>query len=256
MKVLEDIRSYVDEVNRQTEDKRPFWSPEVMKLLEGLRKESQEKGLWLPQIPKDWGGMGLSLQEHGMVSEALGGCLYGHYLMNCQAPDAGNMEILIEYGTKEQQDTYLRPLLSGSIRSCFAMTEPENPGSNPVIMSSTATEEGDHYVLNGHKWFTSAADGATFAIAMVMTDPDNENPYLRASQIIVPTDTPGYQFVRNIPVMGEEGAGYASHAEIRFENCRVPRENVLGEPGSGFCHCPKSPGTRQDPSLHALDWHL
>ena len=178
--------------------------------------------------------MGLSLHDYGRVSEILGGCFYGHYLFNCQAPDAGNMEILIEHGTREQHDEYLKPLLAGNIRSCFAMTEPENPGSNPVIMSTTAVEDGDDYVINGHKWFTSGADGASFAIVMAITNPDIENPYQRASQIMVPTGTHGYQLVRNIPVMGEEGSGYASHSEVRFENCKVPKKNILGEEGEGF----------------------
>ena len=144
------------------------------------------------------------------------------------------MEILIEFGTAEQKEKYLKPLLSGDIRSCFAMTEPEFAGSNPTMLGTTAKREGNNYVINGHKWFTSSADGASFAIVMALTDLDGDNPYKRASQIIVPLDNPGFKFIRNISVMGETGGGWLSHAEVRFENCVVPVSNVLGEEGAGF----------------------
>ena len=191
-------------------------------------------GLFAPQISKEYGGLGLSLHQLGQIYEILGHAFYGLYVFNCQAPDAGNMEILIEHGTDYQKETFLKPLVEGKIRSCFSMTEPEYAGSNPVIMGTIAKKEGSNYVINGHKWFTSSAEGASFAIVMVVTDPDNPNPYLRASQIIVPTDTPGFNFIRNIPVMGDEGDGWSAHAEIRYENCTVPEENVLGPVGSGF----------------------
>jgi alkylation response protein AidB-like acyl-CoA dehydrogenase len=168
------------------------------------------------------------------VSEELGRSPLGHFLFNCQAPDVGNMEVLMAHGTPEQQATYLQPLIDGEIRSCFAMTEPEYPGSNPTWMGTTAVKDGDAYVLNGHKWFSSAADGAAFAIVMAVTNPEAESPHRRASQIIVPTATPGFRRVRNISVMGEPGEDYWSHAEIVFENCRVPRANVLGPEGAGF----------------------
>ncbi len=199
-----------------------------------LRNRAKELGFWTPQIPKQWGGVGLSLEDFGRVSEVLGQSPFGHLICNCQAPDAGNMEILIEYGSEEQQERFLKPLLEGSIRSCFAMTEPEFAGSNPINLGTTAVLDGDEYVINGHKWFTSSADGADFAIVMAVTDESSENPYAKASQIIVPLDTPGYEFVRNISVMGEPGEGQVSHAEIRFNDCRVPASNILGGPGMGF----------------------
>ncbi len=205
----------------------------LMPLLHEKRQKAESLGLWLPQIPQVYGGMGLSLVEHGFVSEVLGQSLLGHYVFNCQAPDAGNMEILIEYGTTEQRERFLQPLLQGEIRSCFSMTEPENPGSNPTWMSSTALREGDEYVIEGHKWFTTAADGAAFAIVMAVTDPQAAR-HQRASMIIVPTDTPGFQIVENTSVMGERGQGFASHSEIRYENCRVPVGNLLGPEGAGF----------------------
>jgi alkylation response protein AidB-like acyl-CoA dehydrogenase len=206
----------------------------IFPLLEAKRMLVKEQHLWIPQIPVSWGGLGLSLWEFGQVSAILGRSPYGHYCFNCQAPDAGNMEILIEYGTPHQQEKFLKPLLSGEIRSCFSMTEPEHAGSNPVYMSTQAVEDGDDFLISGHKWFTSGADGATFAIVMAMTSPDAENMYERASQIIVPLDTPGFEIVRNISVMGERGSGWASHAEVRYDQCRVPRQNLLGTAGSGF----------------------
>ncbi|EDM79821.1 acyl-CoA dehydrogenase domain protein [Plesiocystis pacifica SIR-1] len=198
-----------------------------------VRAKAKAAGLWLPQMSERHGGMGLSLLEHGLVSEVLGRSPLGHYAFNCQAPDAGNMEILAEYGTKAQRETFLEPLLAGETRSCFAMTEPGRAGSNPVWLETRARVEGDTITLDGHKWFTTAADGAAFAIVMAVTEPDAA-PHERASMIIVPTDTPGFTLVRNIPIMGEAGSGWASHAEVRFDDCKVPVTNMLGMPGAGF----------------------
>ncbi len=189
--------------------------------------------LWAPNFPTECGGMGLSLLEHGLVSEALGRSPLGHYVFWCQAPDAGNVEILHEHGTNEQKQLYLNPLVEGKIRSCFAMTEVDMPGSNPVMLESTAVKDGNDYIINGHKWYTTAADGADFAIAMVVTNPE-ASTYLQASMIIVPTSIKGFNLVRNIPVMGHEGSDYFSHAEILFESCRVPQKNLLGQEGHGF----------------------
>jgi acyl-CoA dehydrogenase len=201
--------------------------------LKAARQKVKDRGLWCPQIAKEYGGMGLDLMEHGMVSSVLGRSLLGHYVFNCQAPDAGNMEILIEHGTPEQKKAFLEPLLRGDIRSCFAMTEPEHAGSNPTWMSTTAVKDGDDYVINGHKWFASSADGATFAVTMAVTNPEAP-PHQRASQILVPTNTPGFKIVKNLSVMGHVGEDHASHAEVRFENCRVPQKNLLGQEGEGF----------------------
>ena len=198
-----------------------------------LRQRVKELGLWAPQIPRAHGGMGLSLLDHAQVSELLGRTPLGHYLFNCQAPDSGNMEILISHGSDEQKRRWLEPLARGEIRSCFSMTEPELPGSNPTLMATTARRDGDSFVINGHKWFTSSADGAAFAIVMAVTSPDAE-PHLRASQIIVPTDAPGFELVRNISVMGDAGDDYASHAEVRYHDVRVPVANLLGHEGAGF----------------------
>lgn len=201
--------------------------------LQKVRERAKQTGLWAAHIPEDQGGAGLSLTEFAHMSEELGRCPIGHYVFNCQAPDVGNMEILMEHGTEEQKERFLRPLIRGEARSCFTMTEPEFAGSNPVWMGTTAKKDGDDWVIRGHKWFSTGAEGSAFAICMAVTDPDAE-PHARASMIIVPTDTPGFQIVQNTSVMGERGQGWASHAEIRYDACRVPQSNRLGAEGMGF----------------------
>lgn len=213
-----------------------FISHDFRDMLPILREKQamvKKMELWAPNFPKDVGGMGLSLLEHGLVSEALGRSPLGHYVFWCQAPDAGNVEILHMFGTPEQKERYLKPLVEGKIRSCFSMTEVDMPGSNPVMMETTAVKDGGDYVINGHKWYTTAADGSDFAIVMAVTNPE-AHTYLQASMIIVPTNTPGFNLVRNIPVMGHSGSDYASHAEILYQSCRVPQENLLGPEGHGF----------------------
>jgi acyl-CoA dehydrogenase len=201
--------------------------------LRPLRARCKAEGLWGPQIPKELGGLGLGLVEHGLVSERLGRSPLGHYVFGAQAPDAGNLEILHKYGTPEQKARWLEPLAKGELRSCFSMTEPENPGSNPTLLSCAARRDGSDYVIDGHKWFTSSADGAAFAIVMAVTNPDAP-PHGRASMIIVPTDSAGFELTRNIPIMGDAGKGWASHGEIWYRGVRVPQSNRLGPEGSGF----------------------
>ncbi len=237
----ESVRPILDRIDRVVTDHLIPAEREVFahgwngaaEILDGLRKRVKEAGLWGPQIPRELGGLGLGLVEHGLVSERLGRTPLGHYCFGCQAPDAGNLEILHKFGSAEQKAKWLEPLARGDIRSCFSMTEPENPGSNPVVLSCTARRDGDSYVIDGHKWFTSSAEGAAFAIVMAVTNPDADK-HARASMIIVPTETPGFQLVRNIPIMGDAGEGWASHAEIRYQDCRVPVSNLLGPEGAGF----------------------
>ena len=228
------VRAFVDEVLLPLEPRALHepWAA-VLPLLEGARAEARARGLWAPALPPSLGGLGLPLLEFAAISEELGRTPIGHYALNCQAPDIGNMELLLSHGTAEQQARWLVPLARGEIRSCFAMTEPDRAGSNPTLLAGRAVRDGDHYVITAHKWFTSAADGAAFAIAMVVTDPDAP-PHKRASQVIVPLDTPGFELVRNIRVMGEPGGGWMSHAEVRFDGCRVPVANRIGGEGEGF----------------------
>jgi alkylation response protein AidB-like acyl-CoA dehydrogenase len=202
--------------------------------LESLRSKARSLGLFAPHLPKKEGGVGLNLVQFAQVSEILGQSPIGHYVFNCNAPDIGNMELLHLFGSADQQEKWLKPLQKGEIRSCFAMTEPAHSGSNPIHMSTMAVREGDLYRINGHKWFTTAADGATFTIVMAVTNPEASSPYQRASMIIVPLDNPGFRLVRNIPIMGEAGEDYLSHAEVKFENCLVPVSNLIGAEGQGF----------------------
>ncbi len=235
---MQTIVGMIDEfVDRELIPLEPeFLSQPMSRLnpvLEEKRRLVKKMELWAPNHPREFGGMGLDLMEHALVSEALGRSPLGHYVFGCQAPDAGNIEILHQFGTDEQKTRYLRPLVDGRIRSCFSMTEVEMPGSNPVMLETTAVKDGDDYLINGQKWYSSSADGAAFAIVMAVTNPE-AGPYMQASMILVPTDTPGFNLVRNIPVMGHAGEGYFSHGEILYQNCRVPRANLLGPEGHGF----------------------
>jgi alkylation response protein AidB-like acyl-CoA dehydrogenase len=233
--LLSKIRDFIrEEVLPLEQDfvRRPF--RELLPVLAEKRARVKAEGLWAPQLPREYGGLGLTLLEFARVSEELGRTPLGHYLFNCQAPDAGNLEVLLTHATPEQKERYLLPLARGEVRSCFSMTEPERPGSNPTWMSTTAVKDGGDYVINGHKWFTSSAEGAAFAIVMAVTNPDEPLRHRRAGQIIVPAGTEGFHIVRNIGVMGDEGSDYASHAEVRYENCRVPQSNLLGREGEGF----------------------
>ena len=210
---------------------RPFAA--LVPRLAAVRAEVKRRGLWAPHLPAALGGMGLALPAFGEVSAVLGESPIGHYLFGCNAPDIGNQELLLAHGSDAQRAQWLAPLARGEIRSCFAMTEPEYAGSNPVWMDTRAVPDGSDYVITGHKWFTSSADGAAFTIVMAVTDPAAP-PHQRASQIIVPMGAPGITFVRNIPVMGEGGSDYASHAELRFDAVRVPQANRIGPEGAGF----------------------
>jgi len=204
--------------------------PELAKI-RGLVKE---RGLWNSHLSESHGGLGFSLLEFGQISELLGTTPYGHYCFNCNAPDIGNQELLLGNASDYIKETFLKPLIHGEIGSCFSMTEPDFAGSNPVNMGTTAVKDGDEYVINGTKWFTTAAEGASFAIVMANTNLEAENRYQQASMIIVPTDTKGFHLKRNISIMGETNDTYFSHAEIEYKDCRVPIKNLVGNEGEGF----------------------
>ena len=231
--LLNTIREFIESEIYPLEEltsSRSFY--ELLPLLEEKRKMVKKLGLWTPQIPKEYGGVGLGFLEYAMVCEQLARSPYGVFVFNAQAPDAGNMEILIQFGTPEQKERWLHPLLAGEIRSCFSMTEPDRPGSNPTWMETTAVRDGDDYVINGHKWFTTAADGAAFSILMAVTHPDAP-PHQRASQIIVPTDTPGFAVTKKLKKLGYRAS---DTAELAFDNVRVPVSNRIGEEGMGFVY--------------------
>jgi acyl-CoA dehydrogenase len=220
-----------------------------------VREKARDDGLWNLFMPDERFGPGLKNWEYGLLCEEMGRSpMAAPMAFNCAAPDTGNMEILAEHGTEEQRERWLEPLMEGRIRSCFSMTEPEVSGSDPTLLQAKATLDGNEWVVEGHKWFTSGAVGADLAIAMVVTDPDAP-PYARASMICVPTDTPGFNLVRPISVMGHDGG--PGHCEIRYEECRVPKGFLLGERGAGFAiaqdrlgpgrihHCMRAIGTAE-----------
>jgi acyl-CoA dehydrogenase len=202
-------------------------------LVAELRQEAKDAGLWAPHLPPEAGGSGSGFIEYAYLNEEIGRSFIAQLIFGCQAPDAGNGEILHMFGTPEQRERFLAPLVAGETRSFFGMTEPEVAGSDPTLLQGRAERDGDEWVINAHKWFSSGADGAGFGVVMAVTEPDAE-PHRRASMILVPTDTPGYELVRNVPVMGHVGRGWGTHCETRFTDCRVPLANTLGAPGEGF----------------------
>lgn len=208
--------------------------PALLPRLATVRERAKQTGLWAAFVPEAHGGAGLSLTEFAHMSEELGRSPLGHYAFNCQAPDVGNMEVLMQFGTPAQRARFLEPLVRGEIRSCFTMTEPEFAGSNPVWLGTTARKDGESWVIDGHKWFATGADGAAFAICMATTNPEAEDRYRRASMIIVPCDTPGYELIGNLSVMGHRGGDWASHGEVSYQHARVPLDHLLGGEGMGF----------------------
>ena len=220
-------------------------------LVRELQQEARDAGLWAPHLPPEAGGSGSGFIEYAYLNEEIGRSQYAQLVFGCQAPDAGNGEILHLFGTDDQKERFLRPLVGGATRSFFGMTEPEVSGSDPTGLQGRAERDGDEWVINAHKWFSSGADGAGFGIVMVVTEPDAA-PHQRASMIIVPTDTPGYELVRRIPVMGHEGRGWGTHCETRFADVRVPLDNTLGEPGAGFLIAQKRLGPGR--IHHVMRW--
>ncbi len=245
------VRAFMEEYIYPNEDKLGTENDEAEALTRELQQKVKEQGMWALFIGPEAGGTGRGFLPYAYVNEILGRSPYAPRIFGCQAPDTGNAEILHLFGTPEQKERWLKPLVAGEIRSCFSMTEPEVSGADPVNLRTRAVRDGDEWVINGHKWFTSAADGAAFAIVMANTDPDAP-PHRRFTQIIVPTDTPGFKIVRNIPVMGHVGRGYGTHAEVIYDNVRVPVTNTLGNPGDGFLIAQKRLGPGR--IHHCMRW--
>ena len=208
-------------------------STDEPELIRSLQAKVKEAGLWAPHVPPEAGGSGKGFLAYALLNEQIGRSTYAQLVFGCQAPDAGNAEILHMFGTPEQKERWLFPLVAGEIRSFFSMTEPEVSGSDPTTLRTRAVRDGDEWVIDGHKWFSSGADGAAFGIVMAVSDLDAP-AHSRASQIIVPADTPGVEVVRPIPVLGHAGSGWSTHCEVWYRGVRVPVENTLGEPGDGF----------------------
>jgi len=205
-----------------------------MRAIRPLQEEVKRQKLWATHLPPDLGGQGYGQVKLGLMHEIEGASVWGPIIFGNQAPDSGNSEVLAVFGSEGQKKQWLYPLLDGKLRSAFSMTEPNTAGSDPTLLSSTAELRGDEWVINGHKWFTSNGMIADFFIVMVVTDPD-AGPYVRASMILVPSDTPGVKRLRNIPTLsGEHDKFGYGHAEILYENVRVPKENLIGQRGQGF----------------------
>jgi acyl-CoA dehydrogenase len=195
----------------------------------GLRQKAKDEGLWLPHMPPEWGGMGLGPTAMAAVSAEAAKTGMGPFVLNCQAPDEGNQHTLLHWATEDQKERYLAPLCDGTVRSCFAMTEPEVAGSDPTLIQTRAYEDGDEWVINGHKWFISGARGAGFAILIARTDDNPDIPQAGNSAFLVDLPSEGWEIVRDVETM----SGGHNHCEIRITDLRVPAANMLGGRGQG-----------------------
>jgi alkylation response protein AidB-like acyl-CoA dehydrogenase len=227
------VRAFMDEHIYPNEPVFDREDEDADALVKDLRARVKAAGLWAPHIGPEAGGTGRGFLPYVFLNELIGRSVWAPLVFGCQAPDAGNAEILNLFGTPEQRERWLRPLVAGDVRSFFSMTEPEVSGSDPTALRTTAVRDGDEWVIDGHKWFSSGAEGAAFAIVMAVTDPQAP-PHRRMSQIIVPAGAPGVEIVRAIPVMGHRGRGWSTHCEVRYRGVRVPVANTIGEPGDGF----------------------
>jgi acyl-CoA dehydrogenase len=218
----------IEALDREVDEQTAFPA-----ILVDLRAKAKAENLWNLFLPNGEFGPGLTNEEYGVLCEEMGrSTLVAPYVFNCQPPDSGNVEILAEHATPEQRERWLEPLLEGEIRSCYSMTEPDTAGSDPTGLGCLATLDGDDWVINGRKWWTTNALGASVAIVMAVTDPDAAK-HKRATMILVPTDTPGFNLVRPLSNMGHTAG--PGHWEIAYEDCRVPAEaSTLGARQSGF----------------------
>jgi acyl-CoA dehydrogenase len=227
------VRTFIDDVVKPGEarigDRDDVERSDYIKILLEMRAAAQEAGLWLPHMPTEWGGMGLGHVELAMVQAEGAKSSYGPWVMNCQAPDEGNMHTLLHWASEEQKERYLRPLCEGRAMSCFAMTEPEVAGSDPTLIRTHAFQDGDEWVINGHKWFISNAHRSNFAILIVRTEDDPELPQAANTAFIVDIPSEGWTEVRQIETMH----GSTGHSEIRIEDLRVPADRMLGGRGQG-----------------------
>ena len=226
------MRAFIDEEVRPTEERlisdasgRADWRAE----LDRLRARARELELWMPHMPREWGGVGLGPTALAAVSAESAKSRFGSYIVNCYAPDEGNMHTLLHWGTDDQKQRYLKPMCDGGVRSCFAMTEPEVAGSDPTLMQTRAVPDGDEWVINGHKWFISGARGASFAILLARTEDEPEVPQAATTAFIVDVPSSGWDIVRDVETM----SGSHNHCEIKITDLRVPDSNRLGERGQG-----------------------
>jgi acyl-CoA dehydrogenase len=226
------VRAFMDEHVYPNEAALQREDADADALVERLRALAREQGLWAPHLPPEAGGSSGSFLTYAHLNEEIGRSIWAQLVFGCQAPDAGNAEILWQFGTDEQKERWLKPLVAGEVRSFFSMTEPEVSGADPTGLRTRAVRDGDEWVIDGHKWFSSGAEGAAFGIVMAVTDPDAA-PHRRATQILVPADSPGID-ITPVPVLGHRGRGWSTHCEVLYSGVRVPVENTLGDVGDGF----------------------
>jgi len=233
--IRDRVRTFIDSVVKPTETRlegerlRETDKAEYYRELLGMRAKAKAEGLWLPHMPAEWGGMGLGHVELAMVQAEAAKTYYGPWVLNCQAPDEGNMHTLAHWGTDEQKEQYLRPLCEGTVWSCFAMTEPEVAGSDPTLIKTHAYQDGDEWVISGHKWFISNAHRANFAILIARTEDDPDLPQAANTAFIVDLPADGWKEVREIETMH----GSTGHSEILIEDLRVDDSKRLGGRGQG-----------------------
>ncbi len=221
-----------------------------------LKQQVKDRGLWACHLDPELGGQGFGQVKLGLMHEILGRSSIAPAIFGNNAPDSGNAELLAIGGNAEQKKRWMEPLLAGELRSGFSMTEPDTAGSDPTLLETKAVRDGDTWVINGHKWFTSGGSGADFLIAMVVTNPD-VHPYQGSSMIVVPTDTPGLEIVRDVPNMhhpypGQFARHPMGHSEVIYRDVRVPAENLIGNPGDGFVLAQKRLGPGR--IHHAMRW--
>ncbi|MCB1002148.1 MAG: acyl-CoA dehydrogenase family protein [Acidimicrobiales bacterium] len=258
---LEWMRGFVREEIIPLETLADLWrTPEgrerFVQITAPLKEEVKQQGLWAAHLPPDMGGLGFGQVKLGLMHEVLGQTPYGPSIFGNNAPDSGNAELLAVGGTEAQKDQWMQPLLDGRIRSCFSMTEP-GAGADPTLLTTSAVRDGDEWVINGHKWFSSNASIADLLIVMCKTG-DHETPYRNYSMILVPRTTPGVNIVRDVPTMGEpdhKTGEPGGHAEILYDNVRVPFDNIVGGEdgiGQGFALAQKRLGPGR--IHHAMRW--
>jgi acyl-CoA dehydrogenase len=250
--ILDRVRAFIDEDVLPAEaeivdhtDLLTSWH-----VVERLRDRARERGIYTPHLPEEWGGLGLGVLAMSLVSQECGVSGLASLGLNAMAPDEGNMHTLLIAGNDEQKERFLRPLAEGTIRSCFAMTEPDVASSDPTNLETTAVRDGDHWVLNGRKWCITGARGAAFSIVVAKTGTDENAGHRNYSLILVPTDTPGWEIEKDPEWMGAHLIG--GHPYITLTDVRVPIENLLGNEGEGFVIAQKRlAGGRL---AHAMRW--
>ena len=227
------VRAFINDVVKPGEEElaklRDENRAEYVTLLISMRKKAAAAGLSMPHMPKEWGGMGLGHVQLAMVQAEAAKASYGPWVLNCQAPDEGNMHTLLHWGTDAQKEKYLKPLCDGTAMSCFAMTEPEVAGSDPTLIRTSAVQDGEEWVVNGHKWFISNAMRAKFAILICRTEDNPDLPQAANTAFIVDLPSDGWNRVREVETMH----GATGHSEIVIEDLRIPAENMLGGRGQG-----------------------